>query len=67
MYEIGSTNGSYILTRPPQSKILRNDGDNMYVMTCQEVEIQSPEEAFELLYKGKILLYIGLDKQTFSA
>ena len=40
-------------TRPPQSKILRNDGDNMYVMTCQEVEILSPEEAFEVLYKGK--------------
>ena len=37
-------------TRPPQSKILRNDGDNMYVMTCQEVEILSPEEAFEVLY-----------------
>ena len=40
-------------TRPPQSKILRNDGDNMYVMTCQEVEILSLEEAFEVLYKGK--------------
>ena len=44
-------------TRPPQSKILRNDGDNMYVMTCQEVEILSPEEAFEVLYKGKKWLY----------
>ena len=40
-------------TRPPQSKILRNDGDNMYVMTYQEVEILSLEEAFEVLYKGK--------------
>ena len=39
-------------TRPPQSKILRNDGDNMYVMTCQEVEILSLEEAFEVLYKN---------------
>ena len=49
-------------TRPPQSKILRNDGDNMYgdnmyVMTYQEVEILSPEEAFEVLYKGKKWLY----------
>ena len=44
-------------TRPPESKILRNDGDNMYVMTCQEVEILSPEEAFEILCKGKKWLY----------
>ena len=44
-------------TRPPQSKILRNDGDNMYVMMCQEVEILSPEEAFEVLCKGKKWLY----------
>ena len=58
---ICSTYGSYILIRPPQSKILRNDGDNMYVMTCQEVEIQSPEEAFELLYKGKTLFHMSCD------
>ena len=44
-------------TRPPQSKILRNVGDNIYVMTCQEVEILSLEEAFEVLYKGKKWLY----------
>ena len=24
----------------------------MYVMNCQEVEILSPEEAFEVIYKG---------------
>ena len=47
-------------TRPPQSKILRNDGDNMYVMMCQEVEILSPEEAFEVLYKGKKMTLCGL-------
>ena len=40
--------------RPPQSKILRTDsGDNMYVMNCVEVEIKSPQEAFEVLFKGK--------------
>ena len=39
--------------RPPQSKILRTDStDNMYVMNCVEVEIKSPQEAFEVLYKG---------------
>ncbi|KAL5019545.1 hypothetical protein ScPMuIL_002437 [Solemya velum] len=40
--------------RPPQSKILRTDGnDNMYVFNCVEVEIKSPDEAFEVLYKGQ--------------
>lgn len=40
--------------KPPQSKILRTDsGDNMYVMNCVEVEIKSPQEAFEVLFKGQ--------------
>ncbi|VDI65837.1 kinesin family member 23 [Mytilus galloprovincialis] len=40
--------------KPPQSKILRTDSnDNMYVMNCVEVEIKSPQEAFEVLYKGQ--------------
>ncbi|KAK3602017.1 hypothetical protein CHS0354_027020 [Potamilus streckersoni] len=40
--------------KPPQSKILRTDaGDSMYVMSCTEVEIKSPEEAFEVLYRGQ--------------
>lgn len=40
--------------KPPQSKFLRTDsGDNMYVVNCTEVEIQTPEEAFEVLYKGQ--------------
>ncbi|XP_060599455.1 kinesin-like protein KIF23 [Ruditapes philippinarum] len=40
--------------KPPQSKFLRTDGcDNMYVMSCTEVEIKAPEEAFEVLYKGQ--------------
>ena len=43
----------FYTTRPPQSKILRNDGDNMYFMTCQEVEILNLEEAFEVLKKVK--------------
>ena len=42
------------LCRPPQTKILRTDSsDCMYVMNCVEVEITSPEEAFEVLFKGK--------------
>ena len=42
------------LVRPPQSKILRTDSnDNMYVMNCVEVEVKSPEEAFEILFRGK--------------
>ena len=45
------------LFRPPQTKILRTDSsDCMYVMNCVEVEITSPEEAFEVLFKGKQLL-----------
>ncbi|ESO95063.1 hypothetical protein LOTGIDRAFT_117487, partial [Lottia gigantea] len=40
--------------RAPQSKILRKDNsDNMYVNSCVEVEIKSPEEAFEVMYKGQ--------------
>ncbi|XP_050395507.1 kinesin-like protein KIF23 isoform X2 [Patella vulgata] len=40
--------------RPPQSKILRTDNtENMYVHNCVEVEIKSPEEAFEVMYKGQ--------------
>ncbi|XP_052787573.1 kinesin-like protein KIF23 isoform X2 [Mya arenaria] len=40
--------------KPPQSKILRNDSyENMYVMSCTEVEVKSPEEAFEVLFKGQ--------------
>ncbi|XP_045184696.2 kinesin-like protein KIF23 isoform X1 [Mercenaria mercenaria] len=40
--------------KAPQSKFLRTDScDNMYVMSCTEVEIKSPEEAFEVLYKGQ--------------
>lgn len=44
------------MCRPPQTKILRTDSsDCMYVMNCVEVEITSPEEAFEVLFKGKAL------------
>ena len=43
----------FVYNQAASVKILRNDGDNMYVMTYQEVEILSPEEAFEVLYKGK--------------
>lgn len=40
--------------KPPQTKILRTDSsDCMYVMNCVEVEITSPEEAFEVLFKGQ--------------
>jgi len=44
---------SVSIPRPPQTKILRNDSnENMYVMSCTEVEVKSPEEAFEVLFKG---------------
>lgn len=44
----------WLIYRPPQTKILRTDSsDCMYVMNCVEVEITSPEEAFEVLFKGK--------------
>ncbi|XP_052261516.1 kinesin-like protein KIF23 isoform X2 [Dreissena polymorpha] len=40
--------------KPPQSKMLRNDAsENMYVNNCTEVEVKSPEEAFEVLFKGQ--------------
>ncbi|XP_046350395.1 kinesin-like protein KIF23 isoform X3 [Haliotis rufescens] len=40
--------------KPPQSKILRTDmTENMYVHNCVEVEVKSPEDAFEVLYKGQ--------------
>lgn len=46
----------WLICRPPQTKILRTDSsDCMYVMNCVEVEITSPEEAFEVLFKGKTL------------
>ena len=54
-HKLYTTKGSNsCVYRPPQSKILRNDGDYMYVMNCQEVEILSPEEAFEVLYRGTV-------------
>uniref|UniRef100_A0A673N1W2 Kinesin-like protein n=1 Tax=Sinocyclocheilus rhinocerous TaxID=307959 RepID=A0A673N1W2_9TELE len=42
---------------PPQSKILREDQNhNMYVAGCTEVEVKSTEEAFEVFWRGKLIL-----------
>ncbi|KAG7245405.1 hypothetical protein INR49_010856 [Caranx melampygus] len=39
---------------PPQSKILREDQNhNMYVSGCMEVEVKSPEEAFQVFWRGQ--------------
>ncbi|XP_044213283.1 kinesin-like protein KIF23 isoform X3 [Thunnus albacares] len=39
---------------PPQSKILREDQNhNMYVAGCMEVEVKSPEEAFQVFWRGQ--------------
>lgn len=41
-------------SRPPQSKILREDQThNMYVAGCMEVEVKSAEEAFQVFWRGK--------------
>ncbi|XP_040024382.2 kinesin-like protein KIF23 isoform X5 [Gasterosteus aculeatus] len=43
-----------IRSKPPQSKILREDQNhNMYVAGCTEVEVKSTEEAFEIFWKGQ--------------
>ncbi|XP_030577692.1 kinesin-like protein KIF23 isoform X7 [Archocentrus centrarchus] len=43
-----------IRSKPPQSKILREDQNhNMYVAGCTEVEVKSTEEAFEVFWKGQ--------------
>ncbi|CAN9506586.1 unnamed protein product [Ophioblennius macclurei] len=43
-----------IKSKPPQSKILREDQNhNMYVAGCTEVEVKSKEEAFEVFWKGQ--------------
>ncbi|XP_034432075.1 kinesin-like protein KIF23 isoform X7 [Hippoglossus hippoglossus] len=43
-----------IRSKPPQSKILREDQNhNMYVSGCTEVEVKSTEEAFEVFWKGQ--------------
>ncbi|XP_053648814.1 kinesin-like protein KIF23 isoform X1 [Cherax quadricarinatus] len=40
-------------SRGLQTKILREDSQhNMYVHACTEVEVKSPEDALEVLYKG---------------
>uniref|UniRef100_A0A673MTL2 Kinesin-like protein n=1 Tax=Sinocyclocheilus rhinocerous TaxID=307959 RepID=A0A673MTL2_9TELE len=46
-----------IKPKPPQSKILREDQNhNMYVAGCTEVEVKSTEEAFEVFWRGKLIL-----------
>ncbi|MEQ2180581.1 hypothetical protein GOODEAATRI_002632 [Goodea atripinnis] len=41
-------------SRPPQSKILREDQNhNMYVAGCMEVEVKSAEEAFQVFWRGQ--------------
>lgn len=35
----------------------------MYVMNCVEVEIKSPQEAFEVLYKGKKVVLVDILQQ----
>ncbi|KAL0122232.1 hypothetical protein PUN28_007166 [Cardiocondyla obscurior] len=43
-----------IRNKPPQIKILREDGNkNMYVHAVTEVEVKSAEEAFELFQNGQ--------------
>lgn len=45
---------TYFIRRPLQAKIVREDSShNMYVHGVTEVEISSPEEAFEVFYKGQ--------------
>eukprot|EP00064_Thunnus_orientalis_P006202 superscaffoldBa00000636_g6218 len=44
------TQEDVIKPKPPQSKILREDQNhNMYVAGCMEVEVKSPEEAFQMV------------------
>lgn len=44
----------FSLSRPPQSKIMREDeAHNMYVSRVREAEVKSTEEAFEMLYRGE--------------
>ena len=44
---------SAVVDRQPQSKILREDSQHMmYVSGINEVEVKSPEEAFQVLQKG---------------
>ncbi|XP_069564400.1 kinesin-like protein KIF23 [Brachyistius frenatus] len=39
---------------PPQSKILREDQNhNMYVAGCMELEVKSPEEGFQVFWRGQ--------------
>ena len=48
-------------SRPPQSKILREDQNhNMYVAGCMEVEVKSAEEAFQVFWRGKFFLKISI-------
>ncbi|KAL0278485.1 UNVERIFIED_CONTAM: hypothetical protein PYX00_000301 [Menopon gallinae] len=43
-----------LITRKLQNKVIREDGNrNMYVHAVTEVEVKSPEEAFEIFYKGQ--------------
>ena len=40
--------------RPPQSKLMREDGSHqMYVSGVTEVEVKTTEEAFQVLEQGK--------------
>ncbi|KAM7396801.1 hypothetical protein PAMP_019812 [Pampus punctatissimus] len=48
------TQEDIIKPKPPQSKILREDQNhNMYVAGCMEVEVKSPEEAFQVFWRGQ--------------
>ncbi|XP_044213284.1 kinesin-like protein KIF23 isoform X4 [Thunnus albacares] len=48
------TQEDVIKPKPPQSKILREDQNhNMYVAGCMEVEVKSPEEAFQVFWRGQ--------------
>ncbi|XP_016367869.1 kinesin-like protein KIF23 [Sinocyclocheilus rhinocerous] len=59
-----------IKPKPPQSKILREDQNhNMYVAGCTEVEVKSTEEAFEVFWRGKLmvnLLFLFQDKSQVN-
>lgn len=54
----------FSLSRPPQSKILREDQNhNMYVAGCMEVEVKSAEEAFQVFWRGTLLQNANFETQ----
>lgn len=64
MFDSVSNMFYFSTSRPPQSKILREDQNhNMYVAGCMEVEVKSAEEAFQVFWRGKLLQNVHFETQ----